>query len=1044
MRPSQFANSQESFMFVMPKSSLFRVMILLGILAAAEVVAPAQASPAVRPSAKTPAARKAEMVKSYGKLPLRFEANRGQTDKRARFLARGGGYGIFLTQQEAVLSLHRHAATDVVTMQLAGSSTNAEPAGENPLPGKSNYLLGSDPAQWHTNVPAFAKVRYSGVYPGVDLIYYGNQQQLEYDFVVAPGADPAPIRIHFAGATGLKLDSGGDLVVLARNGSIAFQHPVVYQVVSGRRQLVRGSFALAANQSASFVLGNYDHSKPLVIDPSLIYATYLGGSNLDTIASIAVDATGAAYLAGTTSSTDFPVTPGVIETTDKDPHGTSFITKLNASGTALIYSTFLGGSGSNYGGDTAKQIAVDGSGEAYAVGSTCSTDFPVTQVAFQTTNKAAANSQCTAFVSELNASGTALVYSTFLGGTGTDSATALVLDSAKNIYVAGSAASSNFPTTAGVVQTTNKSAAIFGWNEFVAKINPAASGAASLVYSTYLGGSDEYSGPDNMQVAVDKSGDAYVSGIAISTDFPVTTGAYQTTKKAPSGHSDMTMSKLNPTATKLLYSTYLGGTGSPYGDDEANALAVDSSGNVYLSGNTWEADYPVTKGAFQTTSNSVANSLASGFITKMNPEGSALVYSTYLSGSGGDRAFGLGVDNSGNAYITGSAHSTDFPVTKNAFQTSNPAAFNNGAVVFLTELNPVGAALVYSTYLGGQSSFDDTGYGVALGSGGAVYLAGFTNAPDFPVTKSAYQTNFNSQQSTTGFVAEFNLGSGPAGIATATSLATTANPAVVGTNLTFTADVIPATGTAIPTGNVVFSINEKAVATVPLNAKGWASYSTTTPLAIGQYAILASYAGSATYVASGGDITQTIAPARPVITPPGGTYQSAQLVAIHEPTAGNAIYYTTDGSVPALTSTKYTGPILVSSQQTIRAIAGTAGLPASSVATESYTLLNAPTVLAVQASAISTPKATLNALVDTYGMAGTYYFRYGTSSAALTSTTPSAALQGSVFGGRVGFIPVPVSNQLTTLAAKTTYYYQVVVTTGAGISSGQVLSFKTN
>jgi Chitobiase/beta-hexosaminidase C-terminal domain/Beta-propeller repeat len=1046
-------------MLVDRQSSHLRSLLVAGLIASASGVMSARpAHPALSPlaaQASSPRVQSAEtrarIVQSYGRLPLRFEANQGQADKRVGFLARGSNYALYLTGQDAVLALHKkvtstQSRTDVVQMQLAGANAESQPMGINRLPGTSNYLMGSDPAQWHTGVPTYSSVRYSDVYPGIDLVYYGNQRKLEYDFVVAPHADPNLIRLHFAGAKTVILDENGNLHIVTEDGDIAFEKPVVYQRGKdlgnrrANRQEVPGQFALLGDNSVGFNLGQYDNSRQLVIDPTLVYSTFLGGSAEDQMSAIAVDSNGAAYLTGSTESSDYPVTPGVFKTTDSDAQSICFVTKLNASGTALIYSSYLGGSGGPSGGDAGLDIAVDSNGDAFIVGSTYSNNFPTTTGAYQTTNKAFAGNGSTGFVTKVNPTGTALIYSTYLGGTLTDNATSLAIDSAGDAYVAGFAFSTNFPTTTGAYQTTNKSAGVDGWNEFLTKLNPTGTG---LIYSTYIGGSNEYSSPTDIQVAIDSSGDAYLAGIALSTDFPTTKGAYQATNKAASGHSDITLTKFNPTGTALVYSTYFGGSGSAYGDDVPNGLAVDSSGNVYFSGSTWEADFPVTSGAFQKTSEAVANDLSSAFVTKMNPAGSALVYSTYLGGSGNDRGYRLAVDSSGDVYVAGSAGSSDFPVTSNAYQTTNLAAFNDGSVVFLTEFNPAGSGLIYSTYMGGSNSFGDTAYGIELGSSGAVYLAGIATGSNFPTTPGAYKTNYSSLEFTTGFVAEFNLGSALPGIATTTTLTPSANPGITGSNLTFTASVVAATGTGIPTGKVVFSIDEVNTATVALNSKGWAAYTTTTPLALGQHAILATYQGSSTYATSGGNITESIVPDTPTITPAGGIYPAAQLVTIKDGTTSTVIYYTTDGVAPSASSTKYTGPISVSVPETIRAIAI---LPSgsSSVAAASYTLIAAPSVLAVPATAISTPNANLNALVNTFGMTGSYYFEYGTTSTALTSATAKTALPESALGSRIGVTPVLLSTRITGLTTKTTYYYKVVIITPAGTSSGAVLSFTTN
>jgi len=992
------------------------------------------------------AANGPQIAREYGRLPLRFEANQGQTDERVKFLSRGKGFSLFLTGQEAVLSLarpgRRSTARDVVRMGLSGANAQAAPEGLERLPGVANYMVGNDRSRWRTNIPNYGRVRYGQVYPGVDIDYYGNGQQLEYDFQVAAGADPGAIRLRFEGARKLRLDAEGNLRIAASNGEIAFHQPAVYQIVEGRRSTVPGRFKLLAGNSVGFSLGAYDRSKPLTIDPTLVYSTYLGGSDSDTISAIAVDSSGNAYLTGSTASTNFPVTPKAFQTTDKDADSTVFVTKLNSSGSALIYSTFLGGTGGPSGGDIGRAIAVDSSGDAFVGGYTYSNNFPTTAGAFQTTNQAFAQSGSTGFVTKLNPTGTGLLYSTYLGGSVTDDIFSLAIDSSGDAYVAGAALSSNFPVTSGVVQTTNRSAADGGFNEFVTKLNPAGTG---LIYSTYLGGSGEYVFPSNIRVAIDSSGDAYVAGIAISTDFPVTSGAYQKTNKASSGRSDLTLSELNPTATKLVYSTYLGGSGSSYGDDAPNGLAVDSAGNAYLTGITWEANYPVTKGAFQTTSNAVANDLPACFLTKMNPTGSALVYSTYLGGSGGDRAFAVALDSADDAYLTGSAGSTDFPVTGNAYQTTNPAAFNDGSVVFLTELNPSGSGLVYSTYFGGQDSFEDTGYGIALGAHGEVYFAGITGASDFPITKGAYETVFNSQNFTTGFVSEFTFSTAPTTAPSVTLLTSSQNPATAGTAVIFTASVTPATGSMVPTGNVIFNIDEKNVATLALNGVGYASYSTTS-LGNGQHSILASYQGSSIYSASGQNIIENITAATPAIAPAGGVYTAAQVVTLTDATTGATIYYTTDGSDPGTSTTavKYTGPFVASEQETVQAVAKLSGAPNSITAAASYSFLNAPTALAAPATAIATPNATLNALVNTNGMSGSYHFVYGTSATAMTSSTPATPLVESPVGSRINFAPVAVSAKVSSLVGKTKYYYQVVVTTPAGVSTGSVVSFTTN
>ena len=993
---------------------------------------------------------RAQVMERYGKLPLRFEARglpkgNGQTDGDMTFVTHGAGYGLSLTGREAVLALHTREAgkTDVVRVQVEGASGAARPVGEDRLPGVVNYMMGNDAAKWATGIPTYARVRYAGVYPGIDLVYYGNQQQLEYDFVVKPRASAGAIRLHFGGATKVRLDADGNLRIAAEDGSIAFHKPVVYQTVDGEKREVEGKFRVLAGNSVGFEVGAYDRTRELVIDPTLIYSTYLGGSTGESVAGIAADSTGAVYVTGSTVSTDFPVTAGSYKATDPDGRSAVFVTKLNSSGSALLYSTYLGGSGSPTGGDFGQAIAIDSSGDAYVTGYTYSTDFPTTAGVYQKTNKAMASGGGNGFVAKLNPAGSALLYSTYVGGSGNDQASSVAVDSSGDAYIAGVTFSTDFPTTAGVLQTTNLSVPTGDGTAFVTKVNPT---ATALLYSTYLGGSADYEAFGPVLVAVNSAGDAYVAGSVDSTDFPVTAGAYQTTNKGTAGGGfNLTLSELNPTATKLVYSTYIGGSGAGYRGDVANGLAIDSAGNAYIAGSTYEANYPVTSGAFQKTNNDIPNDRPDSFITKMNPTGTALVYSTFLGGSGGgrgDEIHGLAVDSSGDVYVTGSTGSSDFPVTSNAYQTSNAAADNSSSVVFLTELNPAGSALLYSTFFGGRYS-SDVGNGVALGASGAVYFAGYTTAKDFPITPNAYEQTFHSANYQTGFVAEITLGTAPTTAATAATLTARPNPAASGQNVTFTASIQAAKGTSIPNGNVVFTIDQGTGVSVALNAQGFAAYTTTTPLSLGNHAILASYAGNATWSASAASLTEGVVPLSPVIAPAGGLYTSAQVVTISDATPGTVLYYTLDGSVPTTSSTKYTAPFVVSTATYVSVIAVVSGQPNSYVATANYTFVNAPTVLAVSATGISAANATLNALIDLNALSGSYSFAYGTSSTALTSSTATVNVATSVLN-RLALAPVPVSAVVTGLKTKTTYYYQVMVTTKAGTAAGKVLSFTTN
>jgi hypothetical protein len=841
------------------RASCLLALCVAGIVMATSLPV-ALADPA-SPSQSSLPAPSARIAEAYGNLPLSFEGDTGQANKNVKFLARGSGYGLYLTGNEAALmlckpfsyparpdsrrSIRKPSVCDVVRMQLAGASLKSEPVGEEQLPGTVNYFIGSDPAKWQTSIPTFGKVRYPGIYPGIDVVYYGNQQQLEFDFVVAPHADPRAIRLRFSGPNRLHLATNGDLILSTAGGSLTFRKPSIYQSVDGRRVPGTGEFALLAKNRVGFRLGSYDRDRALVIDPVLVYSTFLGGSGNPNLAliggnayAIAVDAAGNAYVTGTTLSTNFPITPGAFQTTNQaaaNSGGNVFVTKLNATGTELIYSTYLGGSN----GDQGNAIVIDSGGDAYVAGWTYSTDFPVTQGAFQTSNKGAANGG-NAFITELNASGTALVYSTYLGGSLNTSANAIALDAAGDAYVAGQTNSTDFPLTAGAFQAQNKAAANQTSNAFVTELNPAGS---ALVYSTYLGGSGapvvaiggcrsaqfvptgEEDGAD--AIAVDAAGNAYVTGTAVSTDFPVTAGAYQTQNKAAANQiTNAFVAKLNPTGTALVYSTYLGGSGNecptaypvtPYAGDASLALAVDGAGNAYVAGIAFSSDFPVTQGAFQTTNRfsyniSKNHGGPNAFITKLNPSGTALVYSTYLGGSGGfvdvtpdfymfggDQATGLAIDNSGNAYVTGSTASADFPVTQNAYQATNNYPVDTGYNAFLAELNPAGGALAYSTYLGGNGSnpnvesgesivaIGDAANALALDGSGNVYVAGAAESANFPVTSGAFQTTIQAR--TNAFVAKLNMGPS----FTITGAAVTINAGAT-TGNTSTITVTPADG----------------------------------------------------------------------------------------------------------------------------------------------------------------------------------------------------------------------------------------------------------
>jgi sugar lactone lactonase YvrE len=783
----------------------FRSLSISIILPLILLVFPARIGTAAERAKTGPVdATKGRAAATYVKLPLSFEVNQGQTDPRVKFLSRGSGYTLFLTGNEAVLSLKRPSAAtpqqsasrglplasglsrpakgneprmadvrplplvqnpksqigngpaavpeslapDVVRLKLVGANPEAQAVGLDPLPGKSNYFIGNDPKKWRTNVPNYARVKYQEIYPGIDLVYYGNQQQLEYDFVVAPGADPSVVTLE-VGVEGIRPAKGergsplqiaadGDLVIHLGGGEVRFHKPVVYQPVinhgqwpadSGERTVVEGHYVLTASNQVRFALGPYDHTRLLVIDPALIYSTYLGGSSYDYGSAIAVDSSGSAYVAGATASADFPVTVGARQTTYGGGMYDAFVAKLNSTGSALAYSTYLGGSGD----DVGSGVAVDSSGNAYVVGTTgSSTNFPLMNPLQATYG----GGDFDAFVAKLNATGSELVYSTYLGGDYEDDGIGIAVDASGNAYVTGATESTTFPTK-NAFQATNYTPTSFGTG-FVAKLNSAGS---ALVYSTYLGGSDFDQG---FGIAVDSSGNAYVTGQTHSTDFPTTTGALQT-ELGGTGAINAFVTELNPAGSALVYSTYLGGSSSDYGE----GIAVDSSGNAYVTGLTSSTNFPTEKPLQASNKAEVKSGFTTAFVAELKSGGSALAYSTYLGGSYFDQGFGIAIDSFGDAYVTGQTHSSDFP-TFNALQATNESASGSGTA-FVAELNSTGSALVYSTYLGGSSS--DSGAGIAVDSSGDAYVTGQTSSTNFP-TVYPLQATLGATGATNAFVAK--------------------------------------------------------------------------------------------------------------------------------------------------------------------------------------------------------------------------------------------------------------------------------------------------
>lgn len=700
------------------------VALVLAVIGRDEPAMAAKATPDVGGSA----------LRTRAGLPLVFEPNRGQTDPAVEFLARGDGFTLFLTAAEAVLVprlREPHLAPTLLRSRLVGAHTSVDAVGRDQRSGRSHYFIGSDRRKWATNVPHYGGVEYRHVYPGVDLVYHGRHGQLEYDFVVAPGADPTAIVIEFAGADIIDIDRAGDLVLHTQEGAVRHLKPVVYQETSGGRREIAAHYARRGRHRFGFRLADYDRRRPLVIDPVLSYSTFLGGSGWDWAGAesneglggnaIAVDTAGNAYVVGTTSSLDFPTTAGALRGTYGGGASDVFVAKINAAGDALQYATYLGGSGK----DTGHAVAVDGTGAAYITGMTASVDFP-TLDALQPAGGGFAD----AYVTKLDPSG-ALSYSTYLGGGQGDDGRAIAVDGAGSVFLAGATISTDFP----VHNALQPSLASFFADAFVTQLSP---GGSALVYSTYLGGS---AGTEiGWSIAVDGSGQAYVAGETRSTNFPVTSGAFQTAYGG--GDDDAFVAKIAPAGAGLVYATYLGGSLL----DRGFGVAADAGGAAYVTGYAVSPDFPVAN-AFQPTQTDIVDA----FVTKLDATGASLVYSTYIGGHGSDVGTGIVVDAAGAAHVAGWTGSFDFPVVDPIKPT--PAA----ADAFVTKFAPDGAALIYSVFFGG--SFSEVPRGIALDSSGAAYVAGVTTSVDYP-TVNAAQPAFGGG-TFDAFVARLALGSMP-------------------------------------------------------------------------------------------------------------------------------------------------------------------------------------------------------------------------------------------------------------------------------------------
>jgi hypothetical protein len=711
-----------------------------------------------QPAGITPADQQFDAHQRYGNQHSVFIENRGQWDTDARFLLARNGLNLWLTDHGIVYDLFTVEQIDgeqqapakirrrghVVQLSFEDASFSSRVNGLHRQPGCYNYLIGNDPARWTTSVPLYGSARIEHLYNGIDALFYVDRGMPRYDLVVSAGADPSAVRIKLEGADGVSAGSNGDLKIATSMGVLEQRELYAYQEIGGVKRQVSCSFVVSGKE-IRFAVGSYDRMRPLVIDP-LSYSTFLGGDKTDIGRDIAVDAAGNAYVTGysdkaTGAQIPFPTVVGAYQTINNGDNDV-FVTKLNPTGTAILYSTFIGGQNN----DQSNAIKIDASGNAYITGFTANvasgTSYPTTTGAFQRVYKGGDE----AFVTKLNAGGSALVYSTLLGGKNEDHGNGIAIDADGNAYVTGytnkSTSAPFFPTTAGAFQT----AYVEGDEVFVTKVAP---NGASLVYSTYITSSNKTRGHD---IAVDAGGNAYITGVGAhvgaGTHYPTTAGAFQTSYN---GGDEVIVTKLNSSGSGLIYSTLLGGNNA----DQGNAIAVDADGNAYITGIASNVaastPFPTTAGAFQTTykgSDEV-------FVTKLNASGNALVYSTLIGGDNQDQGNAIAIDATGAAYITGSTldATLDYPVTFDAVD----AIPNGQQDVFVTRLNPAGSTLLYSTFLGGSQV--DIGNGIAVSSSHDVFITGSTEdgTTDYPVTDGVLDVQHNTGSLNDAFVTKLEL-----------------------------------------------------------------------------------------------------------------------------------------------------------------------------------------------------------------------------------------------------------------------------------------------
>ncbi|MGB7770181.1 MAG: SBBP repeat-containing protein [Verrucomicrobiia bacterium] len=701
-------------------------------------------------------AAQAQIPAALGNLPLYFSTAPGPANTPVQFIARGGDYQFLISPAEARLNLQKtgtaaqNISSQTVRMQFVGADSQAQIQGADELTGKINYLVGDNPAQWRTGVATFARVRVGRLYPGVNLVYYGNQRRLEYDFTIASGANPDVIKIRFEGVDKISIGARGELVLALGKDEIRQLAPLIYQTVNGTRKTVVGGYRILGRHTVAFTVGQYDPKLPLVIDPVLTYSTYFGGNSSDAANAIALDTNGFIYIAGQTLSSQFYPTTGAFQTNFAGGSltGDAFVAKFDNQASHLVYLTYLGGNSD----DVALDLAVDDSGDVYVTGYTLSTNFPTYNALYPKIggtpivyNGHVYGYNADAFVTELNTNGSGLVYSTYLGGAGSDEGIGIAIDPAGDAYITGLADSTNFPVTTNAWQKQLACANFLfntgqNGNAFVSEIS---TGGSNLIYSSYFGGTnfDEGNG-----IAVDLSNNVYVAGVTASTNFPNTNAFQQYLNGATNAalFYDAFVAKFAPSCTNLVYSSFLGGSNN----DAAYRIAVDTNGNAYVTGWTVSTNFPDTATNVVGLYNGLTNNasglypyITNAFLTQITYNGTnaAIGYSAVFGGTNGGVDIGedVALDPSGDAFVVGASSSTSFPATNTPGLLGATNA--GGYDAFVIGFNTNCSAIIYSGYFGGSGN--DYGYGIAVDSLTNVYIVGQTSSANFPVFNNQGQTS---------------------------------------------------------------------------------------------------------------------------------------------------------------------------------------------------------------------------------------------------------------------------------------------------------------